>query len=136
MIAATHRNLKAWKNSDNYVFTMELKASKLPTGRVGIHRENEPGTWNIGFWVHPDHWGNGYATEAAEAVLDFGFNKLNATIIITAHAVWNERSQSVIEKLGFKFLRKNPCGFLKQGQPVAEYEYELRPALAKLHGIR
>ena len=125
IIQVTERNLKHWQQGKDYVFTVCLHNPVSAIGRVGLLKVAAPDSWNIGFWIHPDHWGNGYAPEAARAVLDFGFDALQAVRIVTAHAIWNKRSQRVIQRLGFKYVRENPEGFYKSGKPVAEYEYEL-----------
>ncbi len=125
IVRITERNLEHWKQGKDYVFTIELLNPVCAIGRVGLHKESEPDTWNIGFWIHPDHWGNGYAGEASRSVLQFGFEAIGAGKIVTAHAVWNTRSQRVIESLGFHRVQENPAGFYKNGKPVPEYEYEL-----------
>jgi acetoacetyl-CoA synthetase len=117
------KNIDAWLGGNAYIFTVELINSELPIGRVVIRKEISPTIWNIGYWIHPDYWNNGYATEAARAIINFGFSELNATNITTAHAISNSASKRVIEKLGFKFTRENPRGYIKSGEPVAEYEY-------------
>jgi hypothetical protein len=43
-------------------------------------------------------------------------------VISAAHATWNGQSKRVLEKLAMKFLRENPCGFIKNNKPVAEFE--------------
>lgn len=48
-------------------------------------------------------WGNGYATEAAVAVLDYGINTLKLYGIVVESAVENVGSVRVIEKLGMQF---------------------------------
>ncbi|MHA7304182.1 GNAT family N-acetyltransferase [Arthrobacter sp. TMN-49] len=53
----------------------------------------------IGWHFHPDHWGNGYATEAAAAVLDHAFsNGLSQVVAVTNPA--NEASQRVCLRIG------------------------------------
>jgi RimJ/RimL family protein N-acetyltransferase len=47
-----------------------------------------------------EHWGGGYAPEAAQAALDFGFDELDLDEIVSFTAVGNERSRRVMEKLG------------------------------------
>ena len=72
-------------------------------GNCGI-RVNDPETReaNIGYELDPRHWGRGYATEAARAILAFGFDQLDL------HRVWaecvadNTASQRVLEKLGMR----------------------------------
>ncbi|MGB5717315.1 MAG: GNAT family N-acetyltransferase [Gammaproteobacteria bacterium] len=125
LISIAKDNLDRWVEGTAYTFTVDLVETHKAIGRVGIRREDNPSLWNIGFWIHPDHWQCGYATEATRVVIDFGFNTLGASRITTAHAVWNKASKRVIEKLGFRFTCENPCGFEKQGKPVAEYEYAI-----------
>lgn len=56
IVEVTHRNLAHWSQGKDYVFTVCLTCNGNSIGRVGLHREETPGTWNIGFWIHPDHW--------------------------------------------------------------------------------
>ena len=115
-----------WIEGISYEFVSELPGTGQTVGRTGIRQENSPFEWSIGFWVHPEYWGQGFAFEAGREIINFGFTKLNASKITTAHAIWNTRSKRVIEKLGFGFVGENPCGFVKNGNPVPEYEYEIR----------
>ena len=118
-------NINAWKDGTAYVFTIKLSQANTSVGRIVLRQTNIPAIWSLGFWIHPDHWNKGYATEAGIAVLKFGFIELKASKITTAHAIWNLSSKKVIEKLGFNFIRENPNGFLKHGLPVAEHEYSI-----------
>ena len=120
------RNIDSWLNGTDYVFTVCLGAADVPIGRVGLHQKDAADVWNIGFWIHPHHWGHGFAPEAARAVLDFALDRLKARKVVTSHAIWNKRSEAVIRRLGFDYVRENPEGFWKSGRPVAEHEYELR----------
>ncbi len=52
-----------------------------------------------------DYWGHGYATEAAQAVLDYGFNTLNLAEIVSFTVTANQRSRRVMERLG---MVRNP----------------------------
>ncbi len=64
----------------------------------------------IGFELDPDYWGQGYATEAAQAMVEFGFSEFGL------HRIWarcladNSRSARVLERLGMRLegrLRQN-----------------------------
>jgi RimJ/RimL family protein N-acetyltransferase len=48
-------------------------------------------------------WGNGYATQAAHAVLDYGINTLKLSSIVAKSAVENIGSVRIIEKIGMQF---------------------------------
>lgn len=55
----------------------------------------------IGWHLHPDHWGSGFASEAAQAVLEHAFaHGLERVVAVTNPA--NEASQSVCRRLGMK----------------------------------
>jgi RimJ/RimL family protein N-acetyltransferase len=53
----------------------------------------------IGWRLAREHWGKGYATEAAHATLAFGFGELGLDEIVSFTAVGNGRSRSVMERL-------------------------------------
>jgi ribosomal-protein-serine acetyltransferase len=55
----------------------------------------------LGYWLRSDQAGNGYMTEAAEAMVRFGFNELGLHRIELAAGVENLASIRVAEKLGF-----------------------------------
>ena len=62
-----------------------------------------PGEAELGYWIDAGRWGLGYATEAARAVVAYGFNELGLTSIWAGYYEGNERSRRVQEKLGFVF---------------------------------
>ncbi|MFB6208929.1 MAG: GNAT family N-acetyltransferase [Candidatus Nanohaloarchaea archaeon] len=75
--------------------------------RVGIVKLGSKGDdaeklGEIGIWIHPDHHGNGYGTEAVELITDHGFNHLNYHKIYARAFQGNEASQRIWEKLGFE----------------------------------
>lgn len=61
-------------------------------------------TYEIGFHLRPEFWGQGYAAEAANAVIDYAFNTLNAERLFAGHNPNNLASKRVLEKLGFKYI--------------------------------
>jgi ribosomal-protein-alanine N-acetyltransferase len=56
----------------------------------------------IGWRLAAEHWGRGYATEAARAALAFGFERLELSEIVSFTTVANVRSRRVMEKLGMQ----------------------------------
>ena len=61
--------------------------------------EGWPGA-EVGWAIVRDCWGRGYATEGAEAAMDFAFDRLGWTDIIHSIAPDNVASQQVARKLG------------------------------------
>lgn len=88
------------------VFGVVLKETGKLFGSIGLvsdpRRQNEK-TRMIGYAIGERYWGNGYTTEAAFALLNFGFNKLNLDLISASCYPYNERSKRVLEKCGFHY---------------------------------
>lgn len=57
----------------------------------------------LGYWLDETHWGQGYMTEAARAVLSHSFNRLDVDEIVSGAFADNPASRKVLEKLGFEF---------------------------------
>jgi RimJ/RimL family protein N-acetyltransferase len=71
----------------------------------------------IGWQLPREHWGRGYATEAAAELLRFGFTGAGVERIVSIRHIDNARSKRVMDKLGlrFEFQTTVPA----TGQPVA-----------------
>jgi ribosomal-protein-alanine N-acetyltransferase len=68
------------------------------TLRVDLaHRRGE-----LGYWVGRVHWGRGYATEAAEAMMRWGFRVLGLHRVHAANMTRNPASGAVLRKLGMR----------------------------------
>jgi RimJ/RimL family protein N-acetyltransferase len=62
------------------------------------------GVAELGFRLHPDFWGHGYATEGASALVAFGSQEGLARVVAYAMAV-NTGSRRVLEKAGLRYVR-------------------------------
>jgi [ribosomal protein S5]-alanine N-acetyltransferase len=119
-------SLLAWDEGKIFSFTIADPASNSLWGRIGIRKtvgvasalRNRPNIWNLGFWTHPEHQGKGYMTESVLAILEFGFNRLDAVQIEASYALWNKGSQRVLEKVGMKLVAYIPHAFQKRGRWV------------------
>lgn len=56
----------------------------------------------LGYEIAPDHWGQGYATEAARAMVEFGFGTLGLHRIWAQCVAENAASQRVLARLGLR----------------------------------
>jgi [ribosomal protein S5]-alanine N-acetyltransferase len=78
-------------------------------GWCGLKFLEDEGLHDIGFRFFKKHWGKGYATEAAKACLQLGFDKYNMPSIIGRAAKENKASINVLRKLGLTFLKESDC---------------------------
>lgn len=76
----------------------------------------------IGWRLAHQHWGNGYATEAARTALDFGFRQLGLAEIVAFTVAGNLRSQRVMQRLG---MLRDEASFehpaVEPGSPLSEH---------------
>ena len=57
----------------------------------------------IGYWFGVAHWGHGYATEAARAIIDHAFRDIGLKELLAGARVSNPASRRVLEKCGFQW---------------------------------
>jgi RimJ/RimL family protein N-acetyltransferase len=90
------------------MWAVEEKASGAFIGRIGLWEpEGWPGT-EVGWMLGRAWWGRGYATEAARASLDWGFEQLPVDEVVSLIQPDNAASIAVAEKLGETFARMVP----------------------------
>lgn len=87
-------------------FALEEKESAEFIGFVGLNQVSFEADFapavEIGWRIAADKWNLGYATEAAKAVLEFGFDKIGLEQIVAFSPKLNKKSQRVMEKVGMK----------------------------------
>ena len=82
-----------------------LKESGEPIGMCGLLKREQYDDVDVGYAFLPEFWGQGYAVEAASAVLEHGRRTLGLTRAIALVSPGNAGSVRVLEKLGFAFSR-------------------------------
>lgn len=86
-----------------FQLAVALKSSGQLIGNCGIRKDSVGAhEADIGYELAPDHWGHGYATEAASAILDFGFTGLRVHRISASCVADNVGSARVLENLGMR----------------------------------
>jgi [ribosomal protein S5]-alanine N-acetyltransferase len=118
-------NLRGWVAAELFTFTIADLVSDRLIGRIGLRRTTYPNVWNLGFWTHPEDQGQGYMTEAATAIIEFGFERLGATRIEACYALWNKASKRTLEKVGMRLVRYIPHAFQKRGRWIEANKMEI-----------
>jgi RimJ/RimL family protein N-acetyltransferase len=86
-----------------YQLAIILKSKDLLIGNCGVRKDQfDSVEADIGYELDPKHWNRGYATEAASAVVDFGFHHFGVHRIWATCVADNVGSAHVLEKLGMQ----------------------------------
>ena len=90
-----------YAKGENASFAITLKEGPL-IGSIGLLLNAADNHAEAGYWVGKPFWNHGYCTEAARAVVKFGFETLGLTRIFANYLAINPASGRVMEKLGMK----------------------------------
>lgn len=105
-----------------------LQATGRHVGCCGL-RTYDPSRniYEIGFHIRADHWGQGFATEAALRVMDYAFAVIGVRALFAGHNPHNTVSQKVLLKLGFRYTHTEyyaPTGLNHPSYRLTADEYK------------
>jgi RimJ/RimL family protein N-acetyltransferase len=87
------------------ILLVELKDTNIPIGMCGLIKREELPEPDIGFAFIPDYWRQGFAFEAASAVMNDARDRLKLTNILAIVNPDNDSSIKLLERLGLRFER-------------------------------
>lgn len=100
---------KELSEKDYGLWAVEVVGVAPFIGFIGLHYQDFPAAFTpcieIGWRLAHEHWGKGYAFEAATKVIDYAFNTLKLKELVSFTTVANKRSRRLMEKLG---MTRNP----------------------------
>ncbi len=103
-------------------WAVELKADHQFIGFVGLNNPQDNLPFNpcveIGWRIAKQFWGQGLATEAANAALEFAFKNLKLDEVVSFTSMHNQRSKAVMERLNMTDAKQN---FDHPALPVGHY---------------
>ena len=125
---------KSYKNMDFHDWAITLSNSGKMIGTVGFTSFDIPNNnAEIGYVLNSKYWGQGIALEAAEAVINFGFETLKLNRIEAKFLPDNNGSRSVAKKCGMSFEGLHRNRILVKGKysdveifDITENEYKKR----------
>ena len=100
---AIPRRIERFRENGFGLFAVELKESGTLIGHCGIvYLDNTPEV-EVGYLLGQPYWGKGYATEAAAAARNFGFNVVGLPRLVGITHPENVASQRVLQKIGLRY---------------------------------
>jgi ribosomal-protein-alanine N-acetyltransferase len=97
-----------WELRGSGQWALEERSTGLLVGRAGLHRPERrdwPGL-EVGWVLHPDRWGKGYATEAGAASIAYAFEVMGADDVFSVILPDNVGSQAVAVRLGLTLIEE------------------------------
>jgi ribosomal-protein-alanine N-acetyltransferase len=97
------------RESNELIGSVGFAPCLMPFGQLPSFEPTTRFTSEVGlFWaLFPEHWGHGYATEAAAAMIAYAFEQLRLRRIVATTEHENTRSINVMRRLGMR-LERNP----------------------------
>lgn len=111
----------------NYQLAVALRETPRELiGCCGVRGERlEVGNAEFGIELDPRWWGRGVATEAARAILGFGFRELGLEEVRALSVTENARLTRLVSKLGFAVLNRRPGSDWMAARGLSETEWRL-----------
>lgn len=81
-------------------FVLKETGKVIGAGSIGL---NDDGKYELGYNLNRAYWGQGFATEAARALIQWAYNQLGARDFAAAYVTANAASGGVLRKCGFQF---------------------------------
>jgi RimJ/RimL family protein N-acetyltransferase len=106
-LARLERNEQEWDERGHGLVAIIDRASGRFLGRSGLKYWPQFGETEVGWVLRPDAWGHGFATEAGQACLDWGFRTLEVPYLTAMIVPDNYRSIAVAKRLGMEPLRSD-----------------------------
>lgn len=95
-----------YQNGHGANFAITLAADGALCGSIGLVISKRHNHGELGYWMGVPYWGQGYGTEAAWAVCDYGFNTLKLHRIHAYHITRNPASGRIMQKIGMQYEGK------------------------------
>jgi RimJ/RimL family protein N-acetyltransferase len=106
-LARLERNEREWEERGHGLVAILERASGRFIGRSGLKYWPEFDETEVGWVLHPDAWGHGFATEAGQACVEWGFRTLEVPYLTAMIVPGNDRSIHVATRLGMRPIRSD-----------------------------
>jgi RimJ/RimL family protein N-acetyltransferase len=108
---------RAQKGEHQFAATDRITGSLI--GGIGFHEVDKVNEHSeIGYWIARPYWNKGYGTEAAAAILEYGFKVMDLNRIHAVHFSNNPASGRIMQKIGMKYEGRRRQHLKKWGEYV------------------
>ncbi|UXI04434.1 GNAT family N-acetyltransferase [Photobacterium sp. TY1-4] len=97
------KHLAGWQSGQSAIYAITLKMNYQLVGCVGLHNIANQRA-QLGYWLGVPFWGNGYCTEAAKRVTEFGFKRLHLEVIYGQHFRRDPTPGKILKNIGMEHV--------------------------------
>ena len=90
------------QSGEAVILAITLRDTGALIGSIEMRVEAAHRRGDIGYWIGRAHWGSGYATEAADALLRWGMGTVGLHRVFATHMSRNPASGAVLRKIGMR----------------------------------
>ena len=113
---------RAWRGVPGFVLGIWRKDAPGLIGQIGMSKAPT----DIGYMIAPEHAGQGYAYEAAQALLPAAFARFDLEQVVASSFQDNPASMHILDKLGFEWVEEKQVQTPTRVEPAMIYKYRLR----------
>lgn len=112
-----------YPRGDDTIWAIRARSDMRYIGNASIRpRPEKQSDWEISYYLRPDEWGKGYATDTATKLIEYGFGVMGLEAVFATVDPRNKASRRVLEKCGMSLYRKE---YDEQGE---FYVYRIKAA--------
>ena len=97
-----------WDRGSDYAYVLRPHKAGPVIGMFGLHRRIGPAALEIGYWLHPDYLGRGYASQAVAALTEVALSLPDVDRIEIHTDEANTMSAAIPRRLGYRLDRVEP----------------------------
>ena len=97
-----------WRSETPSYYEFAILFNEKQVGGVSLYLDDKRSEGELGWIIHKDYWGRGYAKEAAEGVISYAIRMLGIHHFIAHCDSENKNSYRVMEKIGMELREQTP----------------------------
>ncbi len=123
------RSIKNWNEDTIKVLDYSIIKDGNVIGTLSLYYYGEPDWCEIGWIIDKVYWHQGYAVEAAKALMEYAFKEWDLSYMIATCDSRNTASRGLMEKLGFVLTKDDGIRYdrLEPDEPATELTYTFVP---------
>jgi len=126
-------HLLEWRTRRQIALAVTIKKTGTLIGAVSLRMFAQGPRAELGYWIGVPYWSNGYCTEAARALVTYGFEELELDSVQARHLVEDPASGRVMNKLGMHCEGVAPHAGVRNAKLLDLVDYSIPATTSSFH---